>query len=610
MNIKHLLIAVLAGAALVGCQREQAIDSGDSGIDRYVAFEIVTPMDVKGTEVTPGEGNTDNYAATVKESEIYNIHFLFYRNGVYLTEGKTVTPGDFAFTPNADPALVGSVERKSSKVVVVLESTGAKPTEVLCLANFSNADMARIGKQNLSAALDVVNDFGAGTGSYRHFYIEDGGKKYFMMSNSAYIEAGTGKTVEAYPVMEFNVKKSAAEAISAESDALNIYLDRIAAKVNVNYTITNKDITVGTHDFAVNLKSWGLNAVNRKTYFVKELQDGWNEPWMHIGRGGDEKFRISWAKDPNFSTAESPLANFPNKAEGYTNHVGGELYYFSMNEVLNHGYKKIDGDAIVDDGSVVEYSQQDIEKRFCLENTFDNTLAVNFRRVGSHVLVLAQATMDGAVKDFYKYNGSYYTQDDYLSLALSPVSGFQTDYLFFYKEGGVYKQIDKADLKIAKAIVNTSTNKIEETTGNSDGYVSIFLNAAGAAKTWYTVPATFVGTPTDGDVTEDTGAAKLIDAMATKAIERANAFTKGFMYYCVPIEHYNALSTPVEMGMYGVVRNHLYNITTNDITSLGKGIYDPTEIIVPGDKAELWYLAAKININAWHIVKQTADLGE
>ena len=64
------------------------------------------------------------------------------------------------------------------------------------------------------------------------------------------------------------------------------------------------------------------------------------------------------------------------------------------------------------------------------------------------------------------------------------------------------------------------------------------------------------------------------------------------------------------MGMYGVVRNHLYNITTDDITSLGKGIYDPTEIIVPGDKAELWYLAAKVNINAWHIVKQTVNLSE
>lgn len=609
MKTKYLLIAALAGLALVGCQREQAIDSGDGDVNRYVAFEIVTPVDVKGAEVTPGAGNNDNYAATVKESEIHNIHFLFYRNGVYLAEGKTVSPGDFTFTPTADPALVGSVERKSSKVVVVLESTGAKPTEVLCLANFSNADMARIGKQNLSAALDVINDFGAGSGSHRHFYIEDGGKKYFMMSNSAYIDGGA---VEAYPVMEYNIKTSAAEAISAESDALNIYLDRIAAKVNVSYNITNKALTVGTHDFAVGLKSWGLNAVNRKTYFVKELGD-WKAtdyPWMHIGRSGDEKFRISWAKDPNFSTSDptTHLSDFPNKAEGYANHVGGQLYYYTMNEVLNHGFKKISGNAIVDDGTVVEYSQQDIEKRFCLENTFDNTLAVNFRRVGSHVLVLAQATMDGAVKDFYKYNGSYYAEDDYLNLALSSVSGFQTDYLFFYKDGSVYKQIDKVDLKIAKAVI--SGDKIVETTGNSDGYVSVFLSATGAAKTWYTVPASFVGTPTDGDVTEDTGSAKLLDAIATKAIERANAFKNGFMYYCVPIEHYNPVGTPVEMGMYGVVRNHLYNITTDDITSLGKGIYDPTEIIVPGDKAELWYLAAKVNINAWHIVKQTVNLSE
>lgn len=44
------------------------------------------------------------------------------------------------------------------------------------------------------------------------------------------------------------------------------------------------------------------------------------------------------------------------------------------------------------------------------------------------------------------------------------------------------------------------------------------------------------------------------------------------------------------------------------VNTLGKGIYDPAEPIVPGDKAEKWYLAAKININAWHIVLQDNEL--
>ncbi|MBR3286008.1 MAG: fimbria major subunit, partial [Bacteroidales bacterium] len=81
--------------------------------------------------------------------------------------------------------------------------------------------------------------------------------------------------------------------------------------------------------------------------------------------------------------------------------------------------------------------------------------------------------------------------------------------------------------------------------------------------------------------------------------------------YCVPLEHYNTLNLDaLDMGMYGMVRNHFYQVTTGDIKTLGKGIYDPDEIIVPGDKVQMWYLAAKININAWHIVKQTTDLAE
>ena len=129
---------------------------------------------------------------------------------------------------------------------------------------------------------------------------------------------------------------------------------------------------------------------------------------------------------------------------------------------------------------------------------------------------------------------------------------------------------------------------------HSDGFVSLFLTAAAGGKTWYYADASKT-TVTDADVTEDTGAAKLKDALATKLIERADAFKDGMMYYCVPLEHYNTyVSADPKLGMHGMVRNHFYDVTTGDIKTLGKGIYDPAEI----------------NINAWHIVKQTTDLEE
>ena len=627
MKLKYLLIAVLAGAALVGCNRDDS-DVVNDGVNRYVAFQIVTPAVTKGSE-----GSPDKYTATLYESELANIRFIFYRNGAYLTTGKTtVVPNDFGF-PNA--VTTGqSVERKSSKVVVVLESTGAYPTHVLCLANFSSSDFDLINKKSLAEARKVLNNFSAGSEAHRHFVYEQDSRQYFMMTNSSYINA-SGNVVDAYEVMESYIHKTEAEAVADEDKVINLYLDRLASKVNVTNTTTSKDLTAyGTTPISVELKSWGLNAVNRKSFFMKSVNNTWTAatyPWMHIDRSGDEAFRISWAQDPNYLRSEVDLDKYPNDAEHYhQNTPSAELFYYSLNDVLFNDYKKLNttfgpatGDGKIEaDGSFVEYSKdRDLEKRFCLENTFEDNLAKNFRRVGTHVLVIAQAKFGGAIKDFYKYNGQCYDLDGYKALALGP-NGFQQEYKFYTKTApDTYVQIAAEDIKVDKAVVKEKTatepakivkpvDKGYTSYQHSDGFVSLFLTETAEGKIWYYADAAKT-TVTDADVTEDTGAAKLKDALATKLIERADAFTDGMMYYCVPLEHYNTLDkNNLKMGMYGMVRNHLYEVQTGDIKTLGKGIYDPDEIIVPGDKAEMWYLAAKININAWHIVKQEVDLEE
>ena len=624
MKLKYLLIAVLAGAALVGCNRTDDLEVANDGVSRYVAFELVTPTATKGSE--PGTTPADNYAALLSESDIKNIKFIFYRNGAYLTTGKTtVVPTDFNF--DADVTNGASVERRSNKLVVVLESTGAYPTHVLCLANFSAADFALIDKKNLSGALETVNAFGAGSVAHRHFVYEEGGKQYFMMTNSAHIDA-SNKVVDAYPVMEEYIFPTEADAIKEGNDkVIRLYLDRISSKVDVINTKTSETLNIyGETPISIELKSWGLNEVNRKSYFVKNI-DAWNKtdyPWMHIGRTGDEFYRISWAKDPNYTPSQVPLASYPNDAEHYEKNTdGAEMFYYSLNGVLENDYKKLETDgSIVADGTFKEYEPaRDLEKRFCFENTFDDNFSPNYRRVGTHVLVIAQAKFGDTVKDFYKYNGVCYDLAGYKAMALG-INGFQQEFKFYTKVAAdTYEQIKPEDLEIHKAVVKEKTatqpakivkpvDKGYSGYEHSDGFVSLFLTDTAEGKTWYYADASKT-TVKDTDVTVDTGAAKLKEALATKLIERADAFTNGMMYYCVPLEHYNTLDLDaLDMGMYGMVRNHFYQVVTGEIKTLGKGIYDPGEIIVPGDKVEMWYLAAKININAWHIVKQVTDLAE
>ena len=82
------------------------------------------------------------------------------------------------------------------------------------------------------------------------------------------------------------------------------------------------------------------------------------------------------------------------------------------------------------------------------------------------------------------------------------------------------------------------------------------------------------------------------------------------MYYNIPVQHFRPLGEEVLEANYGIVRNHLYSITVNSLTKIGKGIYNPDENIVPDkdDEKESYYVGAQINILSWKIVNQGVDL--
>jgi hypothetical protein len=89
---------------------------------------------------------------------------------------------------------------------------------------------------------------------------------------------------------------------------------------------------------------------------------------------------------------------------------------------------------------------------------------------------------------------------------------------------------------------------------------------------------------------------------------------EGYMYYSIPIEHLGAqnavtdLST-AEEGYFGVVRNHWYKLSIDEITGFGHGIVEKDEPIVPNpiDDSGM-YLNAKINILSWKTLSQKVTL--
>jgi hypothetical protein len=99
---------------------------------------------------------------------------------------------------------------------------------------------------------------------------------------------------------------------------------------------------------------------------------------------------------------------------------------------------------------------------------------------------------------------------------------------------------------------------------------------------------------------------------------KAVGYNDGLMYYNIPIKHMNTSVAPtkdaagaytIAEGYYGVVRNHCYSVSINEIAHIGAGIFDPNEPIVPNDDEDTYYhVGARINILSWKNVSQTVVL--
>lgn len=93
-------------------------------------------------------------------------------------------------------------------------------------------------------------------------------------------------------------------------------------------------------------------------------------------------------------------------------------------------------------------------------------------------------------------------------------------------------------------------------------------------------------------------------------------FQTGKAYFNVPLKHIWGAGTSsnkfdaknVILGDFGVVRNHIYDLTINKIEGLGTGIGEITQPIVPPTENEQYYISTRLRILQWRLVKQNVDL--
>ena len=176
-------------------------------------------------------------------------------------------------------------------------------------------------------------------------------------------------------------------------------------------------------------------------------------------------------------------------------------------------------------------------------------------------------------------------------------------------EDAVKKQIAGSFTQYFKKASDASGATIYKSIEASD---IAFKTAPGSSEVKnYEVVATLASTV--GDLYVKNGDAWTIaskdDVNAALAKETAQVrSTDGATYYYTPIKH---LGEAGKLGEYGIVRNHSYQVTIQNIKGFGTPVYDPNKEIdpmIPSD--ENTYLAASVKVLSWRVVSSKVDLDQ
>lgn len=550
MKIKSLLFGMMTCVALAACTNEDLVENeGGNGVDNstakaYIGIKIADPTNGFSRAA---DGGYDN--GTSAEHNIQNVDFLFYKNGEFVAKGALAT-GEFDIKGN--PINGTNIEANVPAVVVLQGKQGGEgveyPDQVLAFLNLPASITAQLATKNvkLKQALETVKSIS----DISDFATDN----KFIMTNSVYLN--NNEVQNAVPVSSVNFAQTAEVA---KNNPITIYVERVAAKVKMaekENGATTPDIDINynnTSGYKLRLKidGWGINAVNKTSYLVKQIDSSWNFSGWSWNNSGN--FRSFWAKDANYGSE-----NYPAEWGDYTGKEDNSpLEYRSWNEVVANNKNT----------------------QYCLENTMDaataaNKNAVTYMVIAGHYQLVKPGATEGEDIDkttkLYKYIDNFYLESDLLEMIAEQAS-------LYTFENNTWTKMDASNYQIVRASLYDGKAQLKATSG--DFYTAKDENS------------------------------KVNVAEANAKLENLGTFTAfagGKTFFHTPIEHLN--TNAEQDGHIGIVRNHTYALTLNSITNLGNGVFNPDEEIIITEKEKEFYVAATLNILSWKVVKQDVDL--
>lgn len=587
-----MLSSVLASALMLmvaSCSSED-VAGGDSqngkGATSFLAVNIENVGSAPASRSYEQGGIYED--GTDAESKITNVRFYFFNGDgtPYLLANNDANGQSVNYlekTVEKDGNDHGTTAETKTKAVLVLNGeTKAVPASVIAVINPDVLDQGTLHSGTMT--LSELRTAATAT----KFYDDTKG---FVMSNSVYESAG--QDVCSTPVAN-NVFATSDEATKSPVD---IYVERVNAKVNAKIDATYKrdgettaawskntegkyQIKVGSIDvttyegnskaepttktypvYAI-VQGWQVADANGKAEVCKQISTSWYSgdlgitPWTT-----SDYHRCFWSKSVPFNTGAVEGGNRP----------------------VNHKFNEINLSLSDEFSSTPVYT---------LPNTPDKVITNPTTSVNTLSKLIVAAKLVYMDKDnTYKpaqvcqYRGQTLLGEEAVKKQL--VSGFKQYFKKTTSNGSdVYNSIEASDIAF-KTVSNSSEVKDYEVVATlADNVGELFVKNG----------------ETYNPVKKD-----VVNAALAKEEAQVRS-TEGATYYYTPIKH---LGTAGSLGEYGIVRNHSYQVTIQNIKGFGTPVYDPDKEIdpmIPSD--ENTYLAASIKVLSWRVVSSKVDLDQ
>lgn len=559
----------LACAALMmsACSSDDPSNGGSTGVNepQYLSVNIVN------VGATQSRASGDYEPGSADENKINKVRFYFFNGdgtpylikatGTEVTGAENVnwleaTPGEDTTTPGTST----SVEKITNAVLVINGVQSAAPAAIVAVVNpetIETVDPAVLQNKG-SMRLTQLRENAVGS----TFYKTDAGKvSDFVMSNSVFVNGGSDVCAS---LVAGHVATS---EVDAKKNPVDLYVERVAAKVTADFDLNAFETGDGT--------KWDASQYGTKTavgkigaYDVYAVIDGWGL--------ADENGKAKVEKSVSTSWTDGILGISPWTTYDYRRSFWETSVEFNAgtNKPVNHNFN--DFKAKIKDVLYTLPNTPDTK----ITNVYDNNVT---KFLVAATLKYKDEHDNWHTADICRYNGVEILGVDNLKKQVAlTFSKYYTS-----TDASTYTQLTKDDIAFNEP--NTSMKNYQVT--------PILAADPTGTKKYYIKSLT--GTYTE--VSKD-------DVNAAIGADKAEIRTEGKAYYYVPIKH---LGTTGNLGEYGIVRNHLYKITLNGIKGFGTPVYNPAKEIDPiVPTYSNTYLAARVQVLQWRVVNQNVNLGE